>query len=139
MTKFIAALLILAMTGGLQPAAAGGNELAGTAWLVDDIGGRGVVDRARTTLQFLEPGRVAGHTGCNRFFGPVDQNEDRVSFGNLGVTRMACPESLMNQEQRFLEALSAASRFELTREGLVLLVFGAGSERVLRLSRITEK
>ena len=61
MKKLIAALSIWAMFGAVQTAVADEAELAGTAWLVDDIGGRGVVDRARTTLEFLEPGRIRAY------------------------------------------------------------------------------
>jgi heat shock protein HslJ len=139
MSRLITALSILVATGVLQPAAGGGIDLVGTAWLVDDIGGRGVIDRARTTLQFLEPGQVAGHTGCNRFFGPVEVNGESIAFGNLATTRMACPEALMTQEQRFLGAMAKARRIALGEHGQVLLVYDDDGEPALRLSRIVEK
>ena len=139
MSKFITALTILVATAVVQPAAGGGIDLVGTAWLVDDIGGRGVIDRARTTLQFPEPGRVAGHTGCNRFFGPVELNGVAIAFGNLATTRMACPEALMAQEQRFLDAMARARRIAPAEHGHVLLVYGDDGKPALRLSRIVEK
>ena len=139
MKRLISLLFVSAMIGAVQPVVAGDTDLAGTAWLVDDIGGRGVVDRARTTLQFVEPGRIAGHTGCNRFFGSVDLDGDRITFGNLGVTRMACPESLMNQEHRFVEAMTHAGRLELAHRGMILIIFDDDGERVLELSRVIEK
>jgi heat shock protein HslJ len=139
MSTFIRALSLLLTIGATQAAGAGGIDLIGTTWLVDDIGGRGVIDRARTTLEFLEPGRVAGHTGCNRFFGPVELDGDAISFGDLATTRMACPEALMAQEQQFLHALAEARRIGLAQQGRILLVYDDHGEPVLRLSRIVEK
>jgi heat shock protein HslJ len=46
-------------------------SLIGTSWLAEDIGGRGVIDRAQTTISFEPEGRVAGSGGCNRYFGAV--------------------------------------------------------------------
>ena len=139
MGKLVSVLSIVLMIGATPTAAAGETDLSGSAWLVDDVGGRGVVDRARTQIQFLEPGRVAGSTGCNRFFGPVEQDGNGISFGDLGVTRMACPEALMSQEQRFLEAMAKARRFELAHDGLVLVLYDDRGARVIELSRILEK
>ena len=139
MRKLIAILSMAVIVGMIQPAIAGESELAGTSWLIDDIGGRGVVDRARTTLEFLEPGRIGGRTGCNRFFGRVVLDGDRITVGNLGLTRMACSESLMDQEQRFVDALGNARRLELAHGGLILNVFDDVGRRLLELSRIVEK
>jgi heat shock protein HslJ len=140
MSGRVATLLILTATAASMVwSGAGAAELWGTAWLADDIGGRGVVDRARSTLHFDESRRVSGSTGCNRFFGPVELDGDRISFGNLATTRMACPDALMDQERRFLEALSKAKRLELTHEGQILLVHGEGARPVLRLSRLVDK
>ncbi|NIP46273.1 MAG: META domain-containing protein [Gammaproteobacteria bacterium] len=139
MSRLVAAFSILLMTGVAPPAGGAGADLAETEWLVDDIGGHGVVDRARTSLRFTEPGRVAGHTGCNRFFGPVQLNGDAIAFANLATTRMACRETLMVQEQRFLDALAKAERATLEQEAQVLILLGGNGERLVRLSRVVEK
>jgi heat shock protein HslJ len=47
-----------------------------------------------------------------------------------------CPDTLMDQEQRFLQALSISKRFELTHEGQILLIYADASEPVLRFSKI---
>ena len=52
---------------------------------------------------------------------------------------MACPEVSMNQQRRFIEAMSNAARIELAYEGRVLIVFDDDGEQVLELSRIIEK
>ena len=45
----------------------------------------------------------------------------------------------MDQEQRFLDALSRAKRLELTHEGLILPVYADGAEPILKFSRIVKK
>lgn len=141
MTKRLRAALALttAMLLCAVPAAAMTEDLTGTAWLAEDIEGRGVLDRARTTLEFAEPGRVGGHSGCNRYFGPVTLGGGTITFGNLASTRMACVEAVMDQETRFFRALAAATRLETTHGGQMLVLYSAGGEAVLRLSRIVEK
>lgn len=114
-------------------------DLVGSAWLADDIGGRGVADRVQSTLEFVDPGQVGGLAGCNRYFGPVTVQGDAIAFGNLASTRKMCPEALMDQEQRFLQALAAAKRLALSREGLVMEMYADDGRRVLRFSRIVEK
>jgi heat shock protein HslJ len=113
-----------------------GTDLLGTAWLAEDIDGRGVVDRARSTMDFTKAGQVSGLAACNRYFGPVSLSGDAITFGNLAATRMMCPDTLMDQEQRFLQALSISKRFELTHEGQILLIYADASEPVLRFSKI---
>jgi heat shock protein HslJ len=108
-------------------------DLAGTSWIVEDIDGRGVIDILQSTLRFETDERVAGTAGCNPYFGSVTLDGSAISFGPLGVTRMACPTAIMDQEDRFLKALAKAKRFE-TKEGL-LFFFGDEPVPVLRFSR----
>lgn len=116
------------------------TDLSGTAWLAEDIDRRGVLDRARTTVEFLKPGQVGGLAGCNRFFGPVRLDGRAMSFGNLASTRKMCAnDALMNQEQRFLRTLSRASRFEVTHGGQIMVVYDEAGEQILRFSRIVDK
>lgn len=69
--------------------------------------------------------RVAGFTGCNRFFGTYVAGEDgSLELGPLGVTRMACPPKVMEVETAMLQALERAERYELRANEL--LVHGMG-------------
>lgn len=141
--RHIAAALILSTMGAVFPAKAGEAglpaNLVGTAWLVDGMDGGGVVDRARSTMEFTKAGQVAGMAGCNRYFGSVSIDGETVSFGNLATTRKMCPDARMDQEQRFLKALSAAKRLTLAHEGLVFVIYADGPEPVLRFSKILDK
>ena len=86
-------------------------NLSGSEWSLEDIGGH-AVDHGQATLAFSEAGKIAGNGSCNRFFGSAEINGNSIKFSALGSTRMACPEEVMNQEAKYLEALQAAERFE---------------------------
>ena len=111
------------------------ESLAGSSWVLEDIGGAGVMDDARATLEFPEAGKVSGRGSCNRFFGTADVEGSRIHLGPLGTTRMACPEAVMDQERRYLEQLQQAERFAV--EGGVLRVFGHDTAPSLRFTRDT--
>jgi heat shock protein HslJ len=46
-------------------------NLSSSEWLLQDLGGSGVLANIQTPLTFPEAGKVAGNGSCNRFFGPV--------------------------------------------------------------------
>jgi heat shock protein HslJ len=96
----------------VHPAAA--LVLSGSEWLLEDLAGAGVLDNVPATLAFPESGKTAGNGSCNRFFGSVEIHGDVIHFGALASSRMACPEAVMNQETKYLQALQAAERFECT-------------------------
>jgi heat shock protein HslJ len=108
-------------------------SLSNTEWLLEDLSGNGVVDHARATLTFLEPGNVAGNGSCNRFFGTAEIHGDAIKLGAMGSTRMACPEAIMNQEAKYLEELQAAERFEW--KDPYLLIYCKGTDKPLRFTR----
>lgn len=111
------------------------SMLVGTEWLVEDISGLGVIDNEQTTLRFEEEGRVSGITGCNRYTGSVTMEGNNIRFGPLASTRRACVQALMDQEQKFLEAMEAVRAYAIDAEtGLLHLTKGEAT--LLRLSRV---
>jgi heat shock protein HslJ len=106
------------------------------AWLLEDFGGRGVVDMVRTTIEFDDEGQVFGSGGCNRFTGSYTLDDGMLGFGPLATTKMMCPEAVMDQEDRFLAALGAVERVEM--DGPFLLIFFSGSEAPLRFTKADE-
>jgi heat shock protein HslJ len=109
-------------------------DLLGTEWLLEDLGGSGVIDNAQATLSFPERGKVAGNGSCNQFFGSVEITGDLVSFGTIGATRMQCADAVSDQELRYLTALQAADRMSV--DGLYLLVHSKSLEKPLRFTRL---
>jgi heat shock protein HslJ len=110
-------------------------SLLNTTWLLEDLGGAGVLDWARATLAFTEPGKVAGSGSCNRFFGGVTLSGQSITFGQLGSTRMACVPAVATQEANYLKALADAERFVL--DGSFLLIYAKGMDKPLRFTRTT--
>ena len=118
-------------------AAAPADTLVGTRWLAEDIGGRGVIDAAQSTLEFRSVTEVGGSGGCNGFFGRLELDGTQLRLGPLGSTMRACAEALMDQEQRYFAALEQARSYRLDREtGLLYLLAENGAE-LLRLSPMT--
>ena len=108
-------------------------DLIGSEWLLEDLGGSGALDRVQATLAFPARGKVAGKSSCNRFMGPAEIDGNSIKLGPLAGTRMACPEAVMNQETKYLNALGAAERFEW--KDPYLLLYCKGFEKPLRFTR----
>lgn len=113
--------------------AGGAASLAHTAWKLTDLAGTPVIADAEATLEFLEPGKIAGHGSCNRFAGTVEFTGDRLQVGRLAATRMACAEAITVQEAKYLQALEEAERFAI--EGSALVVHCKGMDKPLRFTR----
>ena len=90
-------------------------SLTGTSWWVEDIAGKGVIDRSHTSIEFTEDGKVAGSTGCNRYFGSAEIDGSNISFGPLAGTRKMCPASLMDQEMKAANLLKYQKTFQRLR------------------------
>jgi heat shock protein HslJ len=129
-TRLAAAAFVL-LTGAAQAQSASFG-IEGKAWLVEDIAGRGVIDRAQTTISFDASGRVSGSTGCNRFTGAATLEGEALKFGQLARTQLACVLALMDQEQKFLRAVEAVRGYSVDANGLLHLQ-GANGEPLLRL------
>lgn len=130
---WFAAPVLLALTACALPGAPAAAPLVGSEWRLEDLGGRGVLDRVQATLAFPEAGRVAGNSSCNRFFGSYTLMQDRIALGQLGGTRMACAEAVADQETRYLAALQKAQRLEVN--GTTMLMHVQGLDKPLRFLR----
>lgn len=89
------------------------DTLAGTEWVLRtwDIDESAPGD-PEVTLTY-EDGRLAGTSGCNRYFAPATAGDlpGDLSLGPAAGTMMACPEPQGAVEQRFLKQLGAATKF----------------------------
>lgn len=110
--------------------------LIGKSWLAEDIGGRGVIDTAQTTITFDDEGRVSGSGGCNRNFGAVTI-DGAIAFSKLGSTRMACVPALMDQERKFFDALAATRTYRLDDPGYKLVFLGEDGALLVRFSPLS--
>ena len=108
-------------------------DLTGTKWRLDDLAGKGVVDRVQATLEFTGDGYVSGHGSCNQFRGPVTITGDSIAFGALVATRMFCGEGVSSQENAYMAALADAHRYEV--KDSLLYLYAAGLPSPLRFIR----
>ncbi|MDZ4130468.1 MAG: META domain-containing protein [Hydrogenophaga sp.] len=132
--SWFAVPLLLSLAACALPGAPGAAPLVGSEWRLEDLGGRGVLDRVQATLAFPEAGRVTGNSSCNRFFGSYTLMQDRIALGHLAGTRMACAPAVDEQETRYLDALQKAQRLEV--RGTTMLMHVQGLEKPLRFVRI---
>jgi len=107
--------------------------LAG-AWLAEDINGGGVIDNLQTTLEISADSKVSGNGGCNRFSGSATIEGDKITFGDLASTMMACTEAAMDQEMKFHAALAAARSFRIDAEQRKLFLDDAAGKVVVQFS-----
>jgi putative lipoprotein len=92
-------------------------------WLAEDINGGGVIDRLQTILEIAEDGTVSGTGGCNRMNGKATIDGDKIKFGPIASTEMACAPAVMDQESKFFAALQKVRTWKIdpTRQKLALL------------------
>ena len=83
-------------------------------------------------IQFRD-GRVAGHSGCNRYTGSFTQDGESLKLGTLASTKMACTPERMEQERAWLEMLEKVRGFEATH--LVLKLKAADGDVIATLQR----
>ena len=76
-----------------------------------------------------ESRRIAGSGGCNRLIGGYELDGERLTFAQLAMTRMACPEG-MDTEAAFVAALEKVRSWRITGQHLEL--FDDAGELVVR-------
>lgn len=104
--------------------------LQGPDWIIEDIDGRGVIDRSPARLNFGVDGRLSGNGTCNRLVGSYSEADNTIALEQVGTTMMACPEALMEQERRLLGILQGEVAFEFTPEGALILT-GPDGRKIL--------
>jgi putative lipoprotein len=131
--RWLILLGLVAALGGCRtagPEGESGAVLAGTSWVAEDIDGRGVLGGVQSTLLFDAAQRISGRAACNQYFGTVERREGgRLLLKPAGSTRMACPEPVMEQERRFLDALGTITAYRRESKALLLLD-SAGAIRI---------
>ncbi len=108
------------------------DRLIGIEWLALDIDGTPVKNKTESTINFEDATRVTGSGGCNRFFGAVKLSGETLLVEPLGTTRMACPDTIMNQEHRFLKALESVRRYRVDDATDLLYLFNEQGKPILR-------
>ncbi len=105
------AILVLA---SLSACTSGPQLESDKAYQVEWIGERPLIDRSHLSITLGADGRAYGNAGCNHWFASYQLDGNKLSFAQVGATRKLCPPALMEQEQRFLEALGQIQRWDVS-------------------------
>lgn len=100
--------------------------LAGLPWRVETLLGLPLElpMGSAMTLQ-ISDGQISGRGTCNRYLGRADASDGQLALRDLGTTRLTCRADLRNLELRFLDALEAATGFDISQTGRLTLRAGA--------------
>jgi len=99
------------------------TSITSTRWVLEKLRGEpaGLGAGGQTphiTLQGAEP-RVSGFAGCNQISGGYTLAGDQLSFGQMAMTKRACPEG-MELEREFAKALEETKSCEVSDDVLQL-------------------
>ena len=111
----------------------GSASLENTYWRLVRLGEKPVAgpEGQREAHLILHPaeGRVSGSGGCNLLTGSYELDGEKLTFGNIAGTLMACPAG-MDVEREFLAALKEVRKTRVL--GQQLQLFNAAGEPVAR-------
>lgn len=112
-------------------------ELANTEWLLEDLGGAGVINNSqKPTLRFIGVERTAGQGGCNSYSANSQFDGKQLTISNLVSTKRACVDpQAQKQENRYFRALENAQQVSLEESNL--LIYSEGFDKPLRFSQVT--
>lgn len=110
-------------------------DLQGVGWKLTRFSATEPVPEGVEVTASFQGDTIAGHSGCNRYFGPIVANTpDEVSIGPLGATKMLCPEPHMSVEGRYLKALQNTTQYSFFLGKLALTYSDAELVRTLLFS-----
>lgn len=85
-----------------------------------EIDNEGTRKAARIELHSVS-GHISGYNGCNSVTGEYSLlDNNRIQFGTIASTRMACPEKVMQQAMKFNDVLAKADNYKIEDNELTL-------------------
>ncbi|MEU5593995.1 META domain-containing protein [Streptomyces sp. NPDC020298] len=130
-----AAFVPLAVACGTGRAGSGSvavrEPVTGVDWHVGSVTADGITHRAPASarLRVDEGGKAAGNLGCNQFSARATVHGDRITFGELRTTRMACDRPRMTFERALARVLAGQTLTARTDDGK-LTVTNSHGDRV---------
>ncbi|MBY0276883.1 META domain-containing protein [Candidatus Binatia bacterium] len=138
----VLALVLVVVLTPLAPAPASEDAppaaaaLEGTTWRLVSLPGHDAAFVAAVpdgvTLQFAA-GALQVFAGCNRLRGGYTIDGDRVTFGPMAGTLMACPPPLGDVEKAVTRALTGTQRFTVGGDELTLV---SATNDALRFAKV---
>ncbi|MEU9474173.1 META domain-containing protein [Streptomyces sp. NPDC048191] len=111
------------------------QPVTGIDWRVDSltVGATTRHAPAAARLRIDEDGKAAGNLGCNQFSARATVHGDRITFGDLRTTRMACAPERMAFERALSRALTTGTLVAKSEDDRLTLTDGDGDR--IHLSR----
>jgi heat shock protein HslJ len=95
-------------------------DLEDGSWLVSGIVSFNQPFKREPVLTFSpKQNQVSGSTGCNRLFGKLFKEKNKLKFENIATTRMACDDDGL--EQAFLKTLETVAAYQI-QDGVLMLL-----------------
>ena len=111
-------------------------DLDGNRWKLLEIRDQSLLPDTSITMM-VENGQISGSAGCN-FYGSTYTSESDQSFilNEIEMTAMGCPEpeGVMEQEKRYIKALTSVRNYEVDNSELLLKE--EGRQILLRFQRL---
>ena len=70
---------------------------------------------------YIEPGKISGFSGCNRFEAPLQVDGNRLTVGVLPQVNQTCSFEAMEAEVQFLRNLERVAGFTIESDGTLTL------------------
>lgn len=137
---FLAGIAFVSLRGFREPAepVTSAEQLQDVAWRPTNIGDTRLDDGTGAFVQFNSDREMAGHSGCNRFFGQYELKDGQLIFGLIGSTKISCAQQPDNEiEDAFLAAL--AETRSARRAGSVLVFKNADDDNLLRFTGVDRR
>lgn len=107
------------------------RPLTGAVWVLEDIDGKGVVDRSNVNIRINSRGFINADTMCGRYAAEYTTEGADISFAEFKPigSRMCRGEALREQQERFMDILKDVKHYAYQMDGG--LVLSTKDEQVL--------
>ena len=76
-----------------------------------------IKNTTKAFIQFTNDARINGNSSCNNFFGSYTESNNKISFSQVGMTKMYCEGSI---ESDFMDDLNAVTNYKISKKYLYL-------------------
>ena len=109
-------------------------KLTDKKWVLQSFGTTGSEERplhaTEINVTFTADGKLHGSGGCNRYFSTYETGPgNTLTIKQIGSTRMACPQAIMDQEMTYFSSLQNVSTFKINNQ--ILKLFSGIGDQVL--------
>ena len=96
------------------------SDLTAINWTVNSLQGESVIKGTALNFSVFEDGRVKGNAGVNSYNSRWQIDANTIKTSDLAVTKMSLSDNpgVMQQEQRFLTALTAVTSWQIVDKQL---------------------